>query len=48
MRPFFHTNGTHCCAEQANTTDRCPKIDLFTFKGHDGVHSISIGHVHVE
>ena len=27
--------GTHCCAEQVDTTEGCPKIDLFTFKGHD-------------
>ena len=25
------------CAEQVNTTEGCPKIDLFAFKGHDRV-----------
>ena len=33
MRPFLHRYGTHCCAEQVDTTEGCPKIDLFTFKG---------------
>ena len=37
MRPFLHRYGTHCCTEQVNTTEGCPKIDLFTFKGHDRV-----------
>ena len=37
MRPFLHRYGAHCCAEQVDTTERCPKIDLFTFKGHDRV-----------
>ena len=34
-------DGTHFCAEQVDTTEGCPKIspkiDLFTFKGHDRV-----------
>ena len=25
------------CAEQVNTSEGCPKIDLFAFKGHDRV-----------
>ena len=37
MRSFLHRYGAHCCAEQVDTTEGCPKIDLFTFKGHDRV-----------
>ena len=29
---FFNLN---FCAEQVDITEGCPKIDLFTFKGHD-------------
>ena len=37
MKPFLHRYGAHCCAEQFDTTEGCPKNDLFTFKGHDWV-----------
>ena len=37
MRLFLHRYGRHCCAEQFDTTEECPKID---FKGHDRVLSI--------
>ena len=35
MRPFLHRYGAHCSAEQVDITEGCPKMDLFTFKGHD-------------
>ena len=37
MKPFLHRYGAHCCAEQVDITEGCPKIDLFAFKGHDRV-----------
>ena len=37
MRPFLLRYGAHCCAEQVDITEGCPKIDLFAFKGHDRV-----------
>ena len=35
MRPFLHRYGTHCCAKQDDTTEGCPKIDMYTFKGYE-------------
>ena len=32
---FCGTDVTHCCAEQVDTTEGCPKINLFTFKDDD-------------
>ena len=31
---IFFTGMVDCCAKQVDTTERCPKIDLFTFKGY--------------
>jgi hypothetical protein len=41
MRLSLHRYGAHCCAEQVDITEGCPKIDLFTFKGH--VRELHIG-----
>ena len=29
MKPFLHRYGAHCCAEQIDTTEGCPKITKY-------------------